>query len=57
VGGGNSKSTERVGEGTGGLVDLLFEFSLALSLALRFTTPPSGVTLASGVAEAFALAD
>jgi hypothetical protein len=43
VAGGSSKSTDRVGEGNGSF--FVFEFSFALSLALRFTLPTSGVTL------------
>jgi len=59
VGGGASESTDLVGEGNGRFEGfLVFEFSFALSLALRFTPPMSfGLSLTSGATEVFVLAD
>lgn len=56
-GGGGSTSTDRVGEGNGKFEGfLVFEFSFALSLELRFTPPMSpALSLTSGETEGFAL--
>ena len=54
-GGGSSSATERVGEGSGGLVDLLlFEFWLMFSFTFGFVS--AGVSPVSGVGDVFVLA-